>query len=211
MSGRARLRRLLMLAVLLSGALFAVALGAGVIGAGALDAFALEGRADSAQTTATGNGGIQPPQDRFQHAKHGTLFPLCTTCHAGVVEPGQPMWPEPTRCAACHDGVVQQRVSWEPRTGPRAGNLRFTHEAHTPRRESRPCVRRNAGDAWLGGVGSTRACDVDRTSIASAWIGGDSGASTWQVMQKFCAWQVAQLAAMARGVPAGPVPFACFP
>ena len=30
--------------------------------------------------------------------------------------------------------------------------------------------------------------------MASARITGDSGAFTWHVMQKFCAWHVAQLA-----------------
>ncbi len=59
------------------------------------------------------------------------MFPLCVTCHSGVVEPGQPVWPEPAQCMSCHDGVVKPRIEWEPRTGPRAGNLRFTHQAHS--------------------------------------------------------------------------------
>ena len=58
------------------------------------------------------------------------MFPLCTTCHAGVVTAGQSVWPDPSSCASCHDGVVQPRVTWEPRAGPRAGNLRFTHASH---------------------------------------------------------------------------------
>ena len=70
------------------------------------------------------------PPARFPHEKHARVFPLCTTCHAGVVEPGQSIWPAPTGCASCHDGVVQPRVAWEPRVGPRLGNRRFTHEAH---------------------------------------------------------------------------------
>jgi hypothetical protein len=39
---------------------------------------------------------------------------------------------------------------------------------------------------------------------------GDSGALTWQVMQKFCAWHVAQLAATASG-PEVEDPFAALP
>lgn len=69
-------------------------------------------------------------QEGFPHDKHANLFPLCTTCHAGAVEPGEPIWPAPAACGSCHDGVVQQPVTWEPRPGPRPGNRRFTHEQH---------------------------------------------------------------------------------
>ena len=74
--------------------------------------------------------GAQDSLSRFPHDKHATLFPLCATCHAGVTQPGEAMWPEPARCESCHDGVVQRRVTWAPRAGPRAGNRRFTHDAH---------------------------------------------------------------------------------
>jgi len=83
-------------------------------------------------------------QERFPHAKHANLFPLCTTCHAGVVEPGQPLWPGPASCASCHDGVVEQRISWEPPTRPRGSNLRFTHEAH-----DRAVTTRDPADSTL--------------------------------------------------------------
>ncbi|MEX0908944.1 MAG: cytochrome c3 family protein, partial [Gemmatimonadaceae bacterium] len=74
--------------------------------------------------------GDSQPQERFPHTKHANLFPLCTTCHAGVVESGEAMFPNPPSCASCHDGVVEQRVSWQPPTGPRGSNVRFTHDAH---------------------------------------------------------------------------------
>lgn len=74
---------------------------------------------------------IRTPGDAFPHEKHANLFPLCVTCHAGVTEPGRAIWPDPSRCASCHDGVVKPRVSWQPRVGPRPGNLRFTHEDHS--------------------------------------------------------------------------------
>lgn len=73
---------------------------------------------------------IRATRESFPHDKHVKMFPLCVTCHAGVVEPGQSLWPDPTRCASCHDGVVKPKVAWEPRAGPRASNLRFTHDAH---------------------------------------------------------------------------------
>ncbi|MGH7679124.1 MAG: cytochrome c3 family protein [Gemmatimonadaceae bacterium] len=65
----------------------------------------------------------------FPHDKHARLFPLCTTCHAGVVEPDRSLWPEPASCASCHDSIVKPRVQWQPRAGPRPGNRRFTHDA----------------------------------------------------------------------------------
>ena len=76
------------------------------------------------------HAGKPADEERFPHREHANVFPLCTTCHAGVVEPGAPLWPEPARCTACHDGIVEKRVSWSPRTGPRPGNRRFTHQKH---------------------------------------------------------------------------------
>ena len=69
-------------------------------------------------------------QEGFPHEEHASLFPLCTTCHAGVVEAGAAMWPEPASCASCHDGTVEPRVDWAPRTTPRGNNLRFAHDTH---------------------------------------------------------------------------------
>ena len=69
-------------------------------------------------------------EERFPHREHAKLFPLCTSCHEGVVVAGRPVWPESVKCAACHDGAIEQRVSWSPRTGPRPGNRRFTHQVH---------------------------------------------------------------------------------
>ena len=84
-------------------------------------------------------------QTGFPHDKHATLFPLCSTCHAGIIEQGAPIWPDPPGCASCHDGVVESRVTWAPRSGPRPGNLRFTHDAH-----SLAAAARNPADSSLG-------------------------------------------------------------
>ncbi|HXI21073.1 MAG TPA: cytochrome c3 family protein, partial [Gemmatimonadales bacterium] len=43
----------------------------------------------------------------FDHLKHADLFPTCTVCHAGIVTPGNPIWPDSGSCATCHDGTVQ--------------------------------------------------------------------------------------------------------
>jgi hypothetical protein len=69
-------------------------------------------------------------QEAFPHAEHANMFPLCTTCHAGIVEQGQPVWPNAAGCASCHDGVVEARVEWAPPADTPDGNLRFTHPGH---------------------------------------------------------------------------------
>ena len=124
--------------VLLPPVLAMVAIGAAALGAGAFDGGGATTLPTVRTEEATPSAAID---DRFQHARHETLFPLCTTCHAGVVEAGQPIWPEPAQCVACHDGVVKARVNWQPRTGPLPGNLRFTHAGHAT-----AVVARNAAD-----------------------------------------------------------------
>lgn len=103
---------------------------AGVLVSGAILAgvLAAEPRGDSSRHARAQEA--QNRQARFPHEKHATLFPLCTTCHAAVVESGQPLWPEPAGCASCHDGVVETRVTWQGRAPRRPGNLRFTHDTH---------------------------------------------------------------------------------
>jgi hypothetical protein len=68
--------------------------------------------------------------DPFDHAQHGTYFVRCETCHAGVTQRGQPLWPAPGECAACHDGTIEKEVPWTPRAGALPSNLRFTHDDH---------------------------------------------------------------------------------
>lgn len=107
-------------------------------------------------------------QDKFPHDKHAKVFPLCITCHAGVVEPGQPMWPESPRCESCHDGVVKPRITWEPRTGPRSGNRRFTHDAH-----NRAAAAKSPADSAL--IRNCSACHSElgapRMAVQNAVVG----------------------------------------
>jgi len=100
---------------------------------------------------------VRDNDDRFQHAKHATLFPLCTSCHAGVVDSGAPMWPDPVQCASCHDGVVKPRVTWDTSTGPNADNLRFTHGSH-----QRAVMARNVADSAL-----VRTCESCHTAAGA--------------------------------------------
>jgi hypothetical protein len=80
---------------------------------------------------AWGAWALRPVEDRFRHEKHAKVFPLCSTCHAGMAEAGSPVWPEPASCEACHDGVTKDRIDWTPRAGPRITNVKFDHLGHT--------------------------------------------------------------------------------
>jgi hypothetical protein len=67
----------------------------------------------------------------FDHAEHVPLFPgSCTTCHLGAQDSSASVWPDPVRCAACHDGSVETRVEWSPPATAPPSNLRFTHPLH---------------------------------------------------------------------------------
>ncbi len=66
---------------------------------------------------------------QFSHGKHAKLFPTCIVCHAGAADPSQPIFPDPTECAQCHDGKVEVRVPYAPPALPRT-NLKFTHAKH---------------------------------------------------------------------------------
>ncbi|HUF30169.1 MAG TPA: hypothetical protein VMM77_05850 [Gemmatimonadaceae bacterium] len=83
-------------------------------------------------------------QDRFPHDEHAGMFPLCITCHAGAVTQGEPMWPEPSGCASCHDGVITSRIEWAPPAAPRSSNVLFTHESH-----DRATVAKDPADSAL--------------------------------------------------------------
>jgi hypothetical protein len=75
---------------------------------------------------------VQEPAQRFDHLKHRTLFPSCTSCHAGAA-PGStaaPLWPDPVSCAACHDGTIESVVAWRRPANARRSNLRFDHQQH---------------------------------------------------------------------------------
>ena len=66
----------------------------------------------------------------FDHEEHAGLFPRCASCHVGVEEPGESVWPTAIECASCHDGTVEDTVSWAPPTASRVSNLRFDHAEH---------------------------------------------------------------------------------
>ena len=73
----------------------------------------------------------------FPHALHAKVFVSCTTCHAGIQQPGLAVFPPAAACAACHDGNTAVRVIWQPRSTPRISNLRFDHQRHAALRAQR--------------------------------------------------------------------------
>ncbi|MEO8200542.1 MAG: cytochrome c3 family protein [Gemmatimonadota bacterium] len=66
----------------------------------------------------------------FDHLKHQRLFPQCQSCHVGAVTPGFAIYPTAESCTACHDGQIEKKVAWEPRSAPLATNLKFSHGQH---------------------------------------------------------------------------------
>ncbi len=84
--------------------------------------------------------------DDFDHEQHRKLFPTCSSCHAGVTDPGRPVMPSAASCASCHDGQIEEAVSWKPRTAAWPSNLRFTHGEH------QAAVREDLGDGLEPGL-----------------------------------------------------------
>ncbi len=95
--------------------------------------------------------------DRFDHVEHAKVFPSCTACHAGAVDPAAALLPSGLGCVNCHDGTVERRVYWRA-PEPEANNLRFTHDEHR---------RRVASGA---GADSTLACQACHIPTGSAWM-----------------------------------------
>lgn len=66
---------------------------------------------------------------QFSHVRHAKLFPTCVVCHAGVVTPGQAVFPPAEECRECHNGSVEKVVPYTPPELPRT-NLAFAHAKH---------------------------------------------------------------------------------
>jgi hypothetical protein len=69
-------------------------------------------------------------RDGFDHSEHRDLFVSCQTCHFAGSDYAASAWPRPEECASCHDGSVEERIDWTPRTEPPPSNLRFDHSKH---------------------------------------------------------------------------------
>jgi predicted CXXCH cytochrome family protein len=94
----------------------------------------------------------------FPHRRHDRLFPLCESCHAGIMagDTASAM-PDESVCRECHNGTDRRAVTWRgPQRG--AGLLRFTHPSHAAEvnASGRACATCHAT------AGSTRRMDVGR-------------------------------------------------
>lgn len=65
-------------------------------------------------------------QDHFDHLRHRQLFPTCDGCHQ--IDAAAVTFPDPSLCAACHNGQLAREVDWSGPT-PHATNLDFGHVA----------------------------------------------------------------------------------
>lgn len=69
-------------------------------------------------------GGRPSADGAFPHLRHARLFPTCNSCHQ--IEGATATIPQPSFCAACHNGQNQPRVDWAGRTRT-PSNLAFDH------------------------------------------------------------------------------------
>ena len=98
------------------------------------------------------------PADRFDHGEHRQVFVSCATCHAGIEREGEATFPTAAQCATCHDGTAERRVDWQPRVGPRPGNLAFDHPVHAADTTlTCEACHAEAGTRWMRGVRGPRA------------------------------------------------------
>jgi hypothetical protein len=76
----------------------------------------------------------------FPHARHARMFPVCSSCHAGVATADRAnAFPTATLCAACHDGTIKPRVQWAPPPSRGAGLLVFSHQVHATKAKDVVC------------------------------------------------------------------------
>ena len=96
-------------------------------------------------------------QGGFPHARHDRLFPLCESCHAGIMSgDASSAMPDESVCRQCHNGTDERAVTWRrPQRG--AGLLRFSHRSHAAEVDpsGRACATCHA-------TGSGRRMAVDR-------------------------------------------------
>jgi hypothetical protein len=82
---------------------------------------------------AAGTGGglaARLADDRFDHWQHRRVFPTCQGCHPGAQDSTRSIWPSAADCENCHDGTVEEKVTWRPPARSRPSNLRFSHLKH---------------------------------------------------------------------------------
>lgn len=141
----------------------------------------------SLPTVAGGQVYARRGPEPFPHLRHARLFPSCNGCHAGITT-GQRTaeMPPASSCAECHDGTVQKRVSYVPRT-PRLDFLRFTHQGHAARvdtsgRECQACHAVRPGGPWMDVRRSPpETCQSCHTHRATAHLAPDNRCATCHV------------------------------
>ena len=66
----------------------------------------------------------------FPHERHERLFPLCESCHAGILTgDARQTMPDEASCRECHNGTDSRAVTWR-RVERAPGLLRFSHTEH---------------------------------------------------------------------------------
>ena len=119
----------------------------------------------------------------FPHARHARLFPTCTGCHAGIATgDAARVFAPAASCATCHDGTVQPRVRWTPRTRSGAGLLAFSHTAHATKATDATCESCHAlsdRGQWMNvGAAAPALCASCHTHGTSAHLADDNTCAT---------------------------------
>ena len=72
----------------------------------------------------------------FPHERHERLFPLCESCHSGIVTgDARRSMPDEASCRECHNGTDTRVITWRrPEHDP--GLLRFSHVSHARETDS---------------------------------------------------------------------------
>jgi predicted CXXCH cytochrome family protein len=141
----------------------------------------------------------------FPHRRHERLFPVCESCHAGILTgDAATSMPSETACRGCHNGTDEREVAWR-RPVRAAGLLRFSHPAHAAEVDTagRSCATCHArpGATRRMDVGAARPelCQGCHTHRASSHFADDNRCAACHVaLTTATGLTTAQIAALPR-------------
>jgi hypothetical protein len=134
----------------------------------------------------TGAWGQRAPASPFPHEKHERLFPLCESCHAGIVTgDARTSMPPEASCRECHNGTDARAVTWR-RPQQVVDLLRYSHPEHARQVDStgRACATcHNAANTTRMQVSraAPAQCLTCHTHRASEHLGDDNRCATCHV------------------------------
>jgi hypothetical protein len=134
----------------------------------------------------TGAGAQRGPTSPFPHEKHERLFPLCESCHAGIVTgDARTSMPPEASCRECHNGTDARAVTWQ-RPQKASGLLRYSHTEHARQvdstgRSCATCHNVANGTRMQVSRAAPAQCLTCHTHRASEHLGDDNRCATCHV------------------------------